>query len=177
MPTCTPKRLPAKAWYAVYTASRAEKKVKERLDQHSIENYLPLQVSIRRWSDRKKRVELPLIRGYIFVHVTAQQYAQTCNIPGVVSFLKEGGKPAPIPDWQINTLRVMNEGAESVVEVSTEEIPTGTYVRVVSGKLAGLEGELVEHKGKHKVLIRIDHLGCALTDIASSCIERYYHKK
>ncbi|MDR0766407.1 MAG: UpxY family transcription antiterminator [Odoribacteraceae bacterium] len=177
MSTITPKRLSPGSWYAVYTASRAEKKVKERLDQQSIENYLPLQISIRRWSDRKKKIEFPLIRGYIFVRVTSRQYAEVCNTPGVVSFLKEGGKPAPIPDLQINTLRVMNEGAEGVVEVSTEEIPSGTYVRVTCGKLTGLEGELVEYKGKHKVLIRIDHLGCALTDVSSSCVERYYRKK
>ena len=163
---------PPTSWYAVYTAPRAEKKVKERLDQQAIDNYLPLQISIRRWSDRKKKVELPLIRGYIFVRVTPRQQLQVSNTPGVVAFLREGGRPAPIPDRQIDTLRVMNEGAD--VEVSMEEIPAGTYVRVTCGKLSGLEGELVEHKGKHKVLIRIDHLGCALADVPSSCVEPYH---
>jgi transcription antitermination factor NusG len=172
----TPQRSSSRSWYAVYTASRAEKKVKERLDQQAIENYLPMRISIRRWSDRNKRVELPLMRGYIFVCVTSQQYAQVCNTFGVVAFLKEGGKPAPIPTRQINTLRMMNEGVEGDVEISTEEIPKGTYIRVINGKLAGLEGELVQYKGKHKVLIRINHLGCALTDIPASCIERYSRK-
>jgi transcription antitermination factor NusG len=168
---------PKKAWYAVYTASRAEKKVKERLDQQAIDNYLPLQVSIHRWSDRKKWVEVPLMRGYIFVHVTLQQHQQVCNTFGVITFLREEGRPAPIPARQIEALRLMNDGADSDVEISTENIPKGAYVRVIHGKLTGLEGELVEYKGKNKVLIRIDHLGCALTDVSSSCIERYSRKK
>ena len=54
------------SWYAVYTAARAEKKVKERLDQIGIENYLPLRTEYRVWSDRKKKVSVPLISGYIF---------------------------------------------------------------------------------------------------------------
>jgi transcription antitermination factor NusG len=172
-----PKPAPAKeAWYAVYTAPRAEKKVKERLDQQAVENYLPLQISIHRWSDRKKRVEVPLMRGYIFVHVTPQQHLQVCSTFGVLAFLREEGRAAPIPDRQIEALRLMNDGADGV-EISTENIPKGAYVRVILGKLTGLEGELVEYKGKNKVLIRIDHLGCALTDVSSSCIERYSRKK
>jgi transcription antitermination factor NusG len=174
----TPKSVVASpVWYAVYTAARAEKKVKERLDRQAIENYLPMQVSIHHWSDRKKRVEVPLIRGYIFVHVTPLQYVQVCSTFGVIAFLKEEGKPATIPARQIEALRLMNEGTDGDVEISTERIPKGTHVRVIHGKLSGLEGELVAYKGKNKVLIRIDHLGCALTDISSSCIERYRQKK
>jgi transcription antitermination factor NusG len=172
-----PKRSFPRAWYAVYTASRAEKKVKERFDQQSIENYLPLHIAVHRWSDRKKWVETPLIRGYIFVYVTSQQYLQITNTFGVIAFLREGGKPAPIPARQIEALRLMNDGTEGTVEISTENIPKGAYVRVIHGKLTGLEGELVEYKGKNKVLIRIDHLGCALTDVSSSCIERYSRRK
>ena len=59
-------------WYAVYTTSRAEKKVKQRLDESGIENYLPLRTEIRIWSDRKKKVSLPLIPGYIFVRIAVE---------------------------------------------------------------------------------------------------------
>ena len=74
-------------WYAVYTASRAEKKVKERLDQQGIVNYLPLRVVIRKWSDRSKKVEIPLINGYIFVYVNLLQMQKVLTTFGVVSFL------------------------------------------------------------------------------------------
>ena len=56
-------------WYAVYTAGRAEKKVKERLDTAGIESYLPLQSVIRLWNNRKRKVMIPVVPGYIFVHL------------------------------------------------------------------------------------------------------------
>ena len=160
-------------WYAVYTASRAEKKVKERLDQQGIVNYLPLRVVIRKWSDRSKKVEIPLINGYIFVYVNLLQMQKVLTTFGVVSFLKEFGIPAPIPDKQIKALRFMNDNAEEEVEISTVDLPVGSYVRVLLGKLAGLEGELVEVRGKHRIMVRLEHLGCALTTVPLSCVEPY----
>lgn len=85
------------SWYAVYTAARAEKKVKERLDQIGIENYLPLRTEYRVWSDRKKKVSVPLISGYIFVHIKEETFVPVLTTPGVVTFLKEKGKAVAIP--------------------------------------------------------------------------------
>lgn len=160
-------------WYAVYTASRAEKKVKERLDLLGIANYLPLKWVERRWSDRVKRLEVPLINGYIFVRVTPRQFRAVYTASGVVAFLKEFGVPAPIPDRQIHSLRHMNDYAEEEVEVLQEEIPRGSYIRVVRGHLAGIEGELVDYRGKSRLLVRLNHLGCAMTAIPASCVEKY----
>ena len=56
-------------WYAVYTAPRAEKKVSERFVQEGIEHYLPIQTVKRRWSDRIKEVQVPVVNGYIFVRI------------------------------------------------------------------------------------------------------------
>ena len=86
------------SWYAVYTAARAEKKVKERLDQIGIENYLPLRTEYRVWS-------VPLISGYIFVHIKEETFVPVLTTPGVVTFLKEKGKAVAIPAEQIERLR------------------------------------------------------------------------
>ena len=59
------------------------------------------------------------------------------------------------------------------MEISTVDLPVGSYVRVVLGKLAGLEGELVEVRGKHRIMVRLEHLGCALTTVPLSCVEPY----
>lgn len=159
-------------WYAVYTSSRAEKKVKERLDQAGIENYLPLRTEVRMWSDRKKKVSLPLISGYIFVKVEEEQFISVLNVPGVVAFLKEKGKAVSIPDKQIEQLRFFEDNAEEPVEISFEEIPVGSLVKVVRGKLIGFEGELVEISNKYKIVVRLEHLGCALATVSASCIEK-----
>lgn len=159
-------------WYAVYTSSRAEKKVKERLEQAGIDCYLPLRTEYRMWSSRRKKVSVPLIPGYIFVHVGADQFIKVLNIVGVVSFLKEKGKAVPIPDKQIRQLRFVECNAEEPMEISFEEIPVGSLIKVVRGKFAGFEGELIEVSGKYKIVIRLEHLGCALMTISASCVER-----
>lgn len=159
-------------WYAVYTTSRAEKKVKQRLDEADIENYLPLRTEIRIWSDRKKKVSLPLIPGYIFVHISPENILKTLNIPGVVTFLKEKSVPAAIPDDQIRRLRMMVEHAFDEVEFVASPVNVGDKVRVKQGDLEGLIGELVEIRGKYKIAIRLQYFGCALTTVPVSCVEK-----
>ena len=60
-------------WYAVYTAPRAEKKVKEQLDKIGVENYLPLQPVVRLWNNRKKKIFIPVVPGCLFVHISSEE--------------------------------------------------------------------------------------------------------
>lgn len=164
-----------KKWYAVYTAPRAEKKVAERLAEASIEHYLPLRTVRRQWSDRIKNVEVPVINGYIFVHITSKQILQVLQVFGAISFVRMNRKtnaPASIPDEQIHRLRFMCDYSDENIDISMENIQPGEKVTVVKGPMTGLMGELVRIDGKHKVLIRIDHLGCATTSISLSFLEK-----
>ncbi len=149
-----------------------KKKVKQRLDEANIENYLPLRTEIRIWSDRKKKVSLPLIPGYIFVHIASENILKILNIPGVVTFLKEKSVPATIPDDQIHRLRMMVEHAFDEVEFMTTQVNVGDKVRVKQGNLEGLIGELVEVRGKYKIAIRLQYFGCALTTVPVSWVEK-----
>ena len=159
-------------WYAVYVASRAEKKVKERLDQAEIENYLPLRTEYRVWSDRKKKISVPLIAGYIFVRVSELSFLSVLTIPGVVTFLKEKGKAVMIPEVQIERLRFVENHFEEPIEMTFEDIPQGTLVDVVRGKLAGFQGEMVEFRDKYRIVLRLEKLGCALITVPASCVEK-----
>ncbi len=159
-------------WYAIYSAPRAEKKVSERFQQAGIEHYLPLQQIMRQWSDRKKLVTEPVIRGYLFVHVCPLQFKQVIYTYGALHFVSERHQPAPIPDEQIQRLKFMVEGAEAPVEFTAEALRPGEPITVIRGPMQGLTGELVEVKGKHHVMIRLDKLGCALTSISLSSIQR-----
>ena len=160
------------AWYAVYTTSRAEKKVKERLDEAGIQNYLPLRTEYRIWSDRKKKISVPLIAGYIFVYIPESVFIPVLSTPGVVSFLKEKGKAVTIPEPQIERLRFVENNFEEPIEMSYEDIPEGTLVEIVRGKLAGFQGEMVEIRDKYRIVLRLDKLGCALITVPGSCIEK-----
>ncbi|MGF1585721.1 MAG: UpxY family transcription antiterminator [Bacteroidales bacterium] len=145
-------------WYAAYTNSRAEKKVLKELQKQGIEAYLPLQKKLRQWSDRRKWVEEPLIRCYIFVRIDIGNYYQVLNTNGIVRYISFEGKAVPIPENQIEVLRKLVAN-EADVEVTTENFTPGDRVKVVSGPMHGLEGELVDFRGNRRVMIRIDHIG------------------
>ena len=154
-----------KQWYAVKTMSRAEKKIKERLDDLGVENYLPLCTQIKKWSDRKKKVQSPLVPGYLFVYIFEEEYFTVLKVPGVVSFLKEDRKMVPIPAVQIDNLRYVVEKSTREIEFSFENIRVGDKVRIILGDLEGFEGELVDFRGKTRVAICVHHFGCSLTSV------------
>jgi transcription antitermination factor NusG len=165
----------ANPWYAVYTKSRYEKKLADNLREKGIEAYVPLRKVVRQWSDRKKLVAEPLIRSYCFVRPTPgpKQYSQVLDTDGAVRFVWFSGKPAPIPNRQIDILKAIT-GADVEVDVLKGSLLKGATVRVNAGPLAGVVGELVEIGGRHRVLIKIDHLDQVLTiSISPLLIEPY----
>lgn len=161
-----------KHWYALYTAPRAEKKVSERFAEADIEHYLPLQTVKRKWSDRVKEVIVPVVHGYIFVRINETEFRNVLLTYGAISFVREFSKPVAIPDNQMERLRFMCEFSEEPVEFSTEALTKGETVTISKGSLKGLMGELIEVKGKHKVVIRLEKFGCALTTVPISFIEK-----
>src|ERR1017187_6919584 len=94
-------------WYAVYTKPRSEKKLAMRLNEKSIEAYVPLRKTLKQWSDRKKMVEEPMISSYVFVNVSKENYFEVLNTPGAVRFIWFSGKPAIIPEKQIRNLKLL----------------------------------------------------------------------
>ena len=163
-------------WYAVYTKSRYEKKLAEKLNEKGIEAYVPLKKVVRQWSDRKKLVAEPLIRSYCFVRPQPgpRQYDEVLDTDGAVRFIWFSGKPAPIPNKQIDILKVIT-GADVEVDVAPGMFHKGTSVRINAGPLAGVSGELIEIAGRHRVLIRIDHLDQILTISISPLLIEPYH--
>jgi transcription antitermination factor NusG len=143
-------------WYAVYTRPRAEKQVFQRLVEAGIETYLPLQKTYRKWSDRKKLVEMPLISSYIFVKTRSKFFTTVTKTYGVVRFLTFEGKKSPIPQQQIDNLRLLID-SNAEIEVTREQFEKGDNVKVVAGSLVGLTGELIKFNGRKRVVVRISN--------------------
>ena len=144
-------------WYAVFTASRAEKRVKERLEQAGIENYLPVREVEFVRDGLVKRLEVPVITGCIFVRVSEINLPSVLSIGGVIALLKEKQGPVVISDEQLDSFRILNERAETLEIVDTGGA-VGTTMRVMQGELAGVRGELIEIAGGHQVVVRIPYL-------------------
>ncbi len=148
-------------WYALYTFPRFEKKVYTRLLERKIEAYLPLQKKLRKWKDRKKWVEEPLIRSYVFVKVSELEYYDALSIEGAVRYISFSGKAVPIPEWQIVAMQKL-ENSDYEITISSKSFKPGCNIRIVSGVLAGFSGELVSYMGKKRVVIRISQIGHSL---------------
>lgn len=147
----------AKKWFALYTKSRNEKKVLLALIDKDIECYLPLEKKLKIWSDRKKWVEEPFIRSYIFVHIEEAELQKALNTPGVVTVIRFGGKPASVREEHLKLIQAILSSSEDY-ELSTESFESGEKVMVDSGTLKGLYGEMVHHLNKYKVLVRIESI-------------------
>jgi len=145
----------SKIWYAVYTKSRNEKRAYEGLISSGIDAYLPLVKTLKQWSDRKKWVEEPLFRSYLFVCIDKPEYFKVLNTDGVVKFITFEGKAVAIPPNQIQAIKqFVNDGDE--LPDSTENFKKGDEVEIIKGSMIGLKGKLVSFKNKQKVKIEIE---------------------
>jgi len=144
-----------KNWYALYTKPRWEKKVSALLDEKKIENYLPLQKVLKQWSDRKKWIQEPLFRSYIFVHISTDEHLPTLQTAGVVRFVAFERKAVVIPPVQIEAIKTYVQTGEDMI-TETPDVKTGDRVVVIKGSLKGLEGKLVQISNKKRLRIMIE---------------------
>jgi transcription antitermination factor NusG len=138
-------------WYVFYTKPRFEKKIHEKLIAKGLESYLPLIKVWRQWSDRKKLIEEPLFRSYIFAHVNEKGRLEVLQTEGIVRCVSFNGRIAIVPDEQIDYVKRIVEYKQDSLKVS-DQIYKGTKVRVISGPLEGLEG-FVEYVDEDKWVV------------------------
>ena len=140
-------------WYAAYTRARHEKMVSRQLEERSVSCFLPLYSSVRRWKDRRKTLELPLFPGYVFVHISPEERIRVLGTPGVARFVSVNGRPAEVPDCDIESLQ---RGVANGIHTEPHPyLKVGQKVRIKRGPLAGAEGILVRKKEKLRVVLSV----------------------
>jgi transcription antitermination factor NusG len=141
-------------WYAAYTCANHEKRVERQLVERQAEHFLPLYRSMRRWSDRRVQIDLPLFPGYVFVRLALRDRLRVLEIPSVVRLVGFNGHPAVLPDKEIEALRT-----GVAANLRTEPHPylkVGQRVRVKCGPLEGMEGILIRKKNALRLVLSID---------------------
>ena len=160
-------------WYAAYTLPRHEKVVAEQLGLRQVETYLPFYLSARRWAERRALVELPLFPGYVFVRIRAGERIRVLDHPGVLRLVTFNGRPAPLPDGEIERLRAALELGKA------EPLPflvPGRCVRVRSGPLAGLEGTILRRKGRMRLVVSVEAIQQSIIfDLDATDVESTVH--
>lgn len=145
-------------WYPIYTKSRAEKKTKTELERKNIQCYLPLKKVEKQWSDRKKIIDEPLLKSYLFVYISAKEFSEVVQTSGVAHFLYFSGKVSPIPDRQIESLKLLLSISDDL-EVSNLEVSPGEKVLIKAGPFKGILAELVSLKHNKKIVLRLQNMG------------------
>jgi len=143
-------------WYALHTRARHEKTVERRLREQGMETFLPVAHEVHRWSDRKKKVEVPLFNCYVFVRCTlsAEDRTRVYQVDSVHGFVGVRGAGMPIPDEQIESIRAVL--AQSAPWRSHPFLKVGQRVRVRGGALDGVEGVFLSENGDHSLIISVE---------------------
>jgi transcription antitermination factor NusG len=151
-------------WYACYTRARHEKQVEMQLRQRGLESYLPLVQQIRQWSDRKKAVQFPLFPSYVFGRFTLSEVHAVLTTPGVSTIVRANGYPTPIPERDLENVKTFVSAlAESGLDPDPRPfLAEGQWVRVLEGPFEGVEGVVVEQRGRKRVLVGLAAIGQGL---------------
>jgi transcription antitermination factor NusG len=141
-------------WYAVYTCAQHEKRVAAELAARTVEHFLPLYSSVRRWKDRRVTLDLPLFPGYVFVRLALCDRLRVVQIPSVVRLVGFGGLPTALPDTE---MEIMRSGLSERLRAEPHPFLTiGRRVRITAGPFAGLEGVLKRKKSNLRVVVSLE---------------------
>ena len=146
-------------WYAVHTRSRFEQKVHDGIHGKKIEVFLPKAQVMSRRKDRRKKILIPLLPGYVFVHtdLNVEEYHEILKTVGVVRMIGFKGKPVPARDEEISSLMIL-DGTDRTVQ-NREFMKRGDMVQIMEGPLKGLVGFYLRHKGgSDKVVVSVELL-------------------
>ena len=144
------------AWFAVFTASHHEKRVRQYFEQGHIESFLPLYSARRRYANRATvQLQLPLFPNYIFVRIERDQRRQVLQVPGVLSLVGTGSEAAALPETEIESLR---SGLHLRHAEPHPYLVIGERARILTGALAGMEGVLVRKKNGFRVVLTLDQI-------------------
>lgn len=147
-------------WYVLYTKPRAEKRVADFLSNINLEVFCPMVTEVRQWSDRKKKVRVPLFTSYVFINIKERERYKVFDVPGVVKYLYWLGKPAVVRDVEIQTIQQWLEGDE-LEEVSVSHLSPGDKVIISSGAFKNEEA-IVKEVGSRRIKLILLSLGCTV---------------
>jgi transcriptional antiterminator RfaH len=147
-------------WYVVYTKPKWEKKVAEKLSLAGIQCYCPLITQVKQWSDRKKKIEVPLFNSYVFVQLADIDRNTVFKVPGVVRYLFWLGKPAIVRDEEIKIIKT-NLNSPNISDISVTSIQVGDRIKLETGVFSNQDA-IVQEISKSYYTLVLESLGCVL---------------
>ena len=160
-----PQAVPLLNWCIAYTLPRHERRVAEQIVARGLQSYLPLYETLRRWTDRRVKVEFPLFPGYVFVRLQLAERVHVLELPGVLRFVSFQGRPATLDAAEIESLR----HTLTLRKAEPYRYLAGKRVRFRGGAFDGLEGVIVRRKHATRVVVSIDSIQRSISIEADGC--------
>lgn len=155
-------------WFVIQTRPRYEKKVNEQIERKDIETFLPLILTIRKWSDRKKKITIPMFSGYLFVHANEEERQEAIReTVGALRYIFYRNRPAVVSDKELENIKLSLQDSERF-KIENTNISKGDFVKITGGMFTGMEGVVTELRGKYKLTINIIELSMSLNIILNS---------
>ena len=146
----------SKKWFVLCTKPRHELKVTDRLSGLGLEVYAPTRIEVRKWSDRTKKVTIPLLPSMVLVCLLEKETHTVFEVPGVLRYLFEHGKRANVSNEEVLAMQCYLENS---FEPGAKELKVGDTVKV---PLLGEQATLLSIKGK-KCLAQLQKLGAIVS--------------
>ncbi len=148
-------------WFALLTRSNFEQTVCSSIQKKKYEVFLPRTRKKSRRKDRNLMIDMPLFPGYLFVKTGIEPCRQLpiLKTTGAVRLLGNQEGPVPIPESQITSLKILTSASMDLITGSNVQLKKGDMVMILSGPLAGVQGEFSRYKGKGRVFVKIEALG------------------
>ena len=137
-------------WNAICTKPRTEKRVILGLEKLGIQAYCPMETRIHQWSDRKKKILIPIIPSYVFVRIDEKERHHVFQVSGVVRYLFWQGKPAIVKNFEIEAMKTALSG--KVESVTVSHYKPGDRVRIPNGPFKDIEAILEKRDNKYLFL-------------------------
>ena len=154
-------------------ATACRKKSLQALIDKGLETYLPLHRRLKQWSDRKKWVEEPFIKSYLFVNIKEYEQTEVLMTKGISRFIYFSGKVASMPSRQIDELKLLM-ASPFELEITEENLQPGEKIMIKGGPLKGLVGEIISYRSQKQLALRLENLGYSIiVHVAASLINRF----
>jgi len=147
-----------KKWLVFYTKSRHEKKSRDFLIKRGVEAFVPLQKVMRQWSDRKKKVEVPLFNSYLFVHETEDKIPQILQTPGISWNIRHNDKPAILREEELDIIQRFLSSGLFIETTVISSMGVGDEVEVIDGSLKGLRGSIIHSSAGNKFSVLLESI-------------------
>ena len=149
-------------WFAVHTRFKSEKYVRDQLLKKDVEAWVPIQEMMRIYNNRPRKVSLPLISCYVFVHILKKDYITVLETEHVAGFVRNAKNLVAVTEHEIHTLKRITMEADLDISVVPDTMQAGDPIVIAQGNLAGMKGTIIEVEGKNKMKVALEQLGLQL---------------